>query len=145
MKKDIEILLVDDNPDDVELTREALSASKIQVNLNVVGDGVEAMKYLLKEGEFSDAPKPSMIFLDLNMPRMDGREVLQQLKSHEELKHIPVVILTTSDDEEDILQSYNLHANCYVRKPVDLAQLGKVVQAIDQFWFTVVELPPYLR
>ncbi|MDR3615249.1 MAG: response regulator [Candidatus Obscuribacterales bacterium] len=143
MAKNIDILLVDDNEDDVDLTIEALTASKIHVNsLNVVADGVEAMAYLKHEGKYKDAVKPSLIFLDLNMPRKNGREVLQEIKADENLKTIPVVILTTSDDEVDVIQSYNLHANCYVRKPVDLNELIKVVKAIDTFWFTVVELPP---
>lgn len=139
----IDILLVDDNDDDVALTKEALSQSKIHMtSLNVVGDGEQAMQYLRKEGKYKDAVRPSVIFLDLNMPRKDGREVLEELKADAELKTIPVVILTTSDDEQDILLSYNLYANCYVRKPIDLEQLIKVVQAIDTFWFSVVELPP---
>ncbi len=143
MTKNIDILLVDDNQDDVDLTKEALIASKIHVNsLNVLSDGVEAMEYLRREGQYKNSIRPSVIFLDLNMPRKDGREVLQELKADDNLKNIPVVILTTSDDEGDVLQSYNLHANCYVRKPVDLSELIKVVQAIDTFWFSVVELPP---
>lgn len=143
MAKNIDILLVDDNEDDVDLTTEALTSSKIHVkSLNVVSDGIEAMAYLRREGKYKDAVKPSLIFLDLNMPRKNGREVLQEIKADENLKTIPVVILTTSDDEVDVVQSYNLHANCYVRKPVDLNELIKVVKAIDTFWFTVVELPP---
>lgn len=143
MTKNIDILLVDDNEDDIDLTKEALSSSKILVSsLNVVHDGIEAMEYLRQEGKYKDAIRPSVIFLDLNMPRKDGREVLEELKADASLKTIPVVILTTSDDDADILQSYNLHANCYVRKPVDLNELIKVVQAIDTFWFSVVELPP---
>lgn len=143
MARTIDILLVDDNPDDVELTREALAASKIHIDsLNVVSDGIEAMAYLKKEGAYADAGRPSVIFLDLNMPKKDGREVLTELKADADLQTIPVVILTTSDDEEDILRSYQLHANCYVRKPVDLAGLIKVVQTVQDFWFTVVELPP---
>ena len=138
----IDILLVDDNADDIELTTEALTASKIHIDsINVVQDGVEAMQYLRRQGKYKDAKRPSVIFLDLNMPKMDGREVLAEMKADADLRCVPVVILTTSDDEEDVLQSYKLHANCYVRKPVDLAGLIKVVQAIDSFWFTVVELP----
>jgi two-component system response regulator len=141
--RDIDILLIDDNDDDVALTREALSQSKIHMSsLNVVSDGEEGMLYLRKQGKYKDAVRPSVIFLDLNMPKKDGREVLEELKADAELKTIPVVILTTSDDEQDILLSYNLYANCYVRKPIDLEQLIKVVQAIDTFWFSVVELPP---
>ncbi len=143
MPKDIDILLVDDNPDDIELTREALASSKIHISsLNVLYDGLEALAYLRREGKYADAKVPSVIFLDLNMPKKDGREVLQEIKADAALKTIPVVILTTSDDEQDVLQSYNLHANCYVRKPVNLGELIKVVQAIDTFWFSVVELPP---
>jgi two-component system, chemotaxis family, response regulator Rcp1 len=141
--KTIDILLVDDNPDDVELTKEALIASKIHIDsLNVLPDGVEAMAYLRKESRYKDATRPSVIFLDLNMPKKDGREVLREMKADAELKTIPIVILTTSEDEEDVIRSYELHANCYVRKPVDLSALVKVVQAVDSFWFTVVELPP---
>ncbi len=143
MRKDIDILLVDDNPDDIELTREALESSKIHISsLNILYDGIEALSYLRREGKYADAKVPSVIFLDLNMPKKDGREVLQEIKADPALKTIPVVILTTSDDEQDVLQSYNLHANCYVRKPVNLRELIKVVQAIDTFWFSVVELPP---
>jgi two-component system response regulator len=141
--KTIDILLVDDNPDDVELTKEALIASKIHIDsLNVLPDGVEAMAYLRKEGRYTNATRPSVIFLDLNMPKKDGREVLREIKADDELKTVPIVILTTSEDEEDVIRSYELHANCYVRKPVDLSALVKVVQAVDSFWFTVVELPP---
>jgi two-component system, chemotaxis family, response regulator Rcp1 len=140
--KSIDILLVDDNPDDIELTREALAASKIHIDsINSVGDGFEAMKYLRREGNYANAPRPSVIFLDLNMPRKDGRQVLAEIKEDENFRCLPVVILTTSDDEEDVLRSYQLHANCYVKKPVDLAGLVKVVCAIDSFWFTVVEYP----
>jgi two-component system, chemotaxis family, response regulator Rcp1 len=143
LAKNIDILLVDDNEDDVDLTTEAMISSKIHVNsLNVVADGIEAMAYLRREGIYRGAVKPSLIFLDLNMPRKNGREVLQEIKADENLKAIPVVILTTSEDEVDVIQSYNLHANCYVRKPVDLTELIKVVKAIDTFWFTIVELPP---
>ena len=142
MVNTIDILLVDDNPDDIELTKEALEASKIHISsINVVNDGIQAMAYLKHEGEYQNSKRPSVIFLDLNMPLKDGREVLEEIKGDPGLRTIPVVVLTTSDDEEDVLQSYKLHANCYVRKPVDLAGLIKVVQAIDSFWFTVVELP----
>jgi CheY-like chemotaxis protein len=142
MPKNINVLLVDDNEDDVELTKSALKESKIVMdNLNVVTDGIEAMAYLRNEGEYKDAQRPSVIFLDLNMPRKDGREVLAEIKADEKLKSIPVVVLTTSDDEKDVLESYNLHANCYVRKPVSLGELVKVVKAIDTFWFNVVEYP----
>jgi chemotaxis family two-component system response regulator Rcp1 len=137
----INILLVDDNPDDVELTLEALSETKLANRISVAQDGVEALAFLRREGKYADAPRPSLILLDLNMPRKDGREVLQEIKKDESLALIPVVILTTSQAEEDIMQSYELHANCYISKPVDMKQFLKVVQTIDQFWFAIVSLP----
>ena len=138
----LEVLLVEDDPADIELTREALADSKLMTKLHVVGDGIEAMNFLRKTGKYADAAKPDLILLDLNMPRKDGREVLQELNGDEELRSIPVVVLTTSGAEEDILRSYNLGANCFVTKPVGLEQFMKVVDAIDSFWFTVVKLPP---
>jgi len=138
----INILLVDDSEDDVELTMAALKKTKLANNVSVVADGIEALKYLRREGEYKDAQMPSLIFLDLNMPRKDGREVLAELKQDPSLRQIPVVILTTSEAEQDILTSYDIGANCYVSKPVDLSQLIKVVQTIDDFWFGVVQLPP---
>lgn len=140
--KGIEILLVEDNPGDVRLTKEALRDGKILNNLNVVTDGVEAMAFLRREGDYADAPRPELILLDLNLPRKDGREVLAEIKRDEELKRIPVVILTSSAAEQDIIKSYNLHANCYVTKPVDLDQFIGVVKSIEHFWLKVVKLPP---
>ena len=140
--KPIEILLVEDNPGDARLTREALSVSKVRNNLHRASDGEEAMRFLRHEGAFADVPTPDLVLLDLNLPRRDGREVLEDIKNDPILKHIPVVILTSSQAEEDILRSYRLHANCFITKPVDLEQLTKVVQGIEQFWFTLVKLPP---
>lgn len=137
----IDILLVDDNFDDVELTLEALSDTKLANRIAVVEDGVEALAYLRKEGQYAKAITPSLTLLDLNMPRKDGREVLQEIKQDEFLATIPVVILTTSQAEEDIVRSYQLHANCFISKPVDLKQFLKVVQTIDEFWFAIVTLP----
>ena len=137
----LQILLVEDDPGDVELTRESLSDSKLAINISVAGDGVEAMAFLRKEGEYSTAVTPDLILLDLNMPRKDGREVLAEIKADDSLKMIPVVILTTSSAETDIVKSYDLGANCYVTKPVGFDQFAKVVEAIEGFWFTVVKLP----
>ena len=137
----IEILLVEDSPGDVRLTREALRDAKVQNNLHVVLDGIEAMKFLGRDGVHADAPRPDLILLDLNLPRMSGREVLEQIKLDGSLKSIPVVILTTSAAEEDIIRSYQLHANCYITKPVDLEQFIKVVKTIDNFWLAIVKLP----
>ena len=138
----VEILLVEDNPGDERLTREALKEGKVYSNLHWVKDGVEAMEFLRRQGKFADVPRPDIILLDLNLPKKDGREVLQDIKNDEKLKRIPVVILTTSKAEEDVLKSYNLHANCYVTKPVDLEKFMVVVKSIDVFWLTVVTLPP---
>jgi CheY-like chemotaxis protein len=138
----VEILLVEDNPGDERLTREALKEGKVYSNLHWVKDGVEAMEFLRREGRFADAPRPDIILLDLNLPKKDGREVLQDIKNDEVLKRIPVVVLTTSKAEEDVLRTYNLHANCYVTKPVDLEKFIVVVKSIDVFWLTVVTLPP---
>ncbi|MFQ6132216.1 MAG: response regulator [Armatimonadota bacterium] len=138
----IEILLVEDNPGDVRLTQEGLKQGKICNHLSVVADGEEALAFLRREGEYADAARPDLILLDLNMPRKDGREVLAEVKADEALRHIPVVVLTTSDAEKDILRSYDLHANCYITKPVDLDQFLEVVKAIDDFWLSVVKLPP---
>ena len=140
--KPIEILLVEDNAADVRLTREAFDDAKVLNNLNVVGDGVEAMAYMRREGKYGDATRPDLVLLDLNMPRKDGREVLAEVKADPDLMRIPVVILTVSKAEEDVLKSYNLHANCYISKPVNLAQFLKVVESIESFWLTIVELPP---
>jgi chemotaxis family two-component system response regulator Rcp1 len=138
----VHILLVDDDPADVRLTLEALREHKVYCETAIASDGVEALAYLHREGPYADAVRPDIILLDLNMPRKDGREVLQEIKADPHLRAIPVVVLTTSQADRDILQSYNLGANCYITKPVDLSQLTTIVQAIDNFWFTVVKLPP---
>ncbi len=138
----LEILMVEDDPADVELTEEALQDSKLLTRLHVVEDGIEAMEYLLMKGKYAHACRPDLIILDLNLPRKNGREVLQELKRDKSLKSIPVVVLSTSNAEEDILRSYNLGANCFITKPVGLEQFAKVVESIDSFWFTVVKLPP---
>lgn len=139
--KVVEVLLVEDDPGDVLMTREAFEDHKLANNLSVVSDGVSAMQFLRKEGEHAGAPTPDLVLLDLNLPRMDGREVLAELKSDETLRHIPVVVLTTSEAEEDVLRSYALHANAYVTKPVDFDRFIEVVRQIDDFFVTVVRLP----
>ncbi len=138
----IEILLVEDNPGDVQLTQIALEDSKISVNLSVAADGVEAIAFLRKQENYTQVPTPDLILLDLNLPRKDGREVLAEIKADQILKRIPVVVLTTSGAEEDVLRAYNLCANCYIKKPVDFDQFVKIVHSIESFWFTVVKLPP---
>jgi len=138
----IEILLVEDNPGDVRLTQEALRDSKLHNRLSVVEDGVEALSFLKREGHYAESPRPDIILLDLNLPRKSGREVLEEIKQDEVLKRIPVVVLTTSEDERDVMASYNLHANCYITKPVDLSQFITIVRNIKEFWFTIVRLPP---
>jgi chemotaxis family two-component system response regulator Rcp1 len=138
----IEILLVEDNAGDVRLAREGLRECKLLNNLSVADDGVQALAFLRREGEYERSPRPDLIMLDLNLPRKDGREVLKEIKEDDLLKCIPVVILTTSKAEEDILKSYSLHANCYVTKPLAIEQFINVVQAIETFWFTIVKLPP---
>jgi two-component system, chemotaxis family, response regulator Rcp1 len=140
--KAVQILMVEDNPDDIELTIEALKDAKVGNILEVARDGVEAMAFLKREGKFQHAARPDLILLDLNMTRKDGREVLREIKTHPDLKRIPVVILTTSQAEEDILGTYDLHANCYITKPVDFDRFLKVVRSIEDFWLTVVKLPP---
>ena len=137
----IEILLVEDSPGDVTLTIEALRDAKVANNLPVARDGEEALRFLRQEAEFADRPRPDLILLDLNMPRKDGREVLADMKADDELKRIPVVVLTTSQSEDDVAAVYNLSANCYVAKPVDLDQFLGVVRAIDDFWLSLVKLP----
>ena len=137
----IELLLVEDNPGDVDLTIEALKDAKVYNSLHVAVDGVEAMAFLRREEKYADSPTPDLILLDLNMPRKDGREVLAEIKADPHLRRIPVVILTTSEAEQDILKTYDLHANCYITKPVDLDQFIKVVQTIKDFWLTIVKLP----
>lgn len=139
--KPVEILLVEDNPADVRLMKEGLKDAKMRNNLHVVEDGVNAMAYLRREGNYSNAVSPDIVLLDLNLPKKSGIEVLQEIKGDENLKKIPVVILTTSKSEEDIVKSYNLHANCYITKPVDLDQFMKVVKTTEDFWLTIVKLP----
>jgi two-component system, chemotaxis family, response regulator Rcp1 len=137
----IEILLVEDNPGDVRLTIEGLNEGKVRNNLSVAKDGVEALAFLRREGQFSSAVRPDLILLDLNLPRKDGREVLSEIKADPDLKTIPVVVLTTSRAEQDVLNSYQLQANCYITKPVDLEQFITVVRSIEDFWLTIVTLP----
>ncbi|MGC3976386.1 MAG: response regulator [Nitrospira sp.] len=139
--KPIEILLVEDNPGDVRLTIEALKEAKVINHLTVVKDGMEALAFLRRQGSYTAAPRPHLIVLDLNLPRKDGREVLAVIKADDNLKRIPVVVLTTSQDEQDVLKSYNLHANCYITKPVDLDQFVRVVRSIEDFWLGIVVLP----
>ena len=141
MGKPVEVLLVEDNPGDVRLTLEALKDGKVNNHLSVVGDGVEALAFLRREEKYADAPRPDLVLLDLNLPKKDGRDVLAEIKKDEDLKRIPVVVLTTSKAEEDILKTYDLHANCYVTKPVDFDQFVMVVKSVEDFWFTVVKLP----
>lgn len=141
MTRPIEVLLVEDNPGDVRLTREALKEGKVHNNLHVAPDGVEALAFLRREGRYADAVRPDLILLDLNLPRKGGREVLEEIKGDPALRHIPVVILTSSSAEQDIARAYDLHANCYISKPVDLDQFITVVKSIEDFWFTVVKLP----
>jgi two-component system, chemotaxis family, response regulator Rcp1 len=138
----IEILLVEDNPGDVRLTIEAMREGRVCNRISVAQDGIEALQFLRREGPYWDAPRPDLILLDLNMPRKDGREVLAEIKEDQDLKRIPVVILTTSEAEQDIVRTYDLHANCYVTKPVDLGQFLRVVRLIEDFWLSVVRLPP---
>ena len=137
----IDILLVEDNPGDARLAVEALKESKLKNNMFVVNDGEEAMDFLRKNGKYEKVPRPDLILLDLNLPKKDGREVLEEIKTDPDLKRIPVVILTISKAEEDILTSYNLHANCFITKPIDLHQFMKVVKSIEDFWLTIVKLP----
>ncbi len=137
----VEILLVEDNPGDVRLTREALKEGKVLNNLSVAVDGEEALAFLRRQTIYAEAPRPDLILLDLNLPRKDGRQVLAEIKADEQLKRIPVVILTSSSAEEDILRTYDLHANCYITKPVDFDQFVAVVRSIEDFWLTMVKLP----
>lgn len=138
----IEILLVEDNEGDVQLTREALDRAKVRNNLHVANDGVEAMDFLRRRNGHASAPRPDLVLLDLNLPNMDGREVLQEMKSDPNLKTIPVVVITSSEAEQDIVRTYSLSANCYVTKPLDLSQFMHVVQSISEFWLQIVKLPP---
>jgi CheY-like chemotaxis protein len=137
-----EILLVEDNPGDARLTRETWKESKLLNHLSVVADGAEAMAFLRREGRHANAAHPDLILLDLNLPKKDGRQVLAEIKADEQLRRIPVVILTTSNAEQDILKTYQLHANCYITKPIGLEQFSSVVKALAEFWFTIVKLPP---
>jgi CheY-like chemotaxis protein len=139
--KSINILLVEDNPGDVRLTIEVLKDNRIVNKLSLAGDGEEALKYLRKEKGYENVTKPDLILLDLNLPKIDGRQVLAEIKNDEKLKRIPVIVLTTSKSEEDILKMYNLHANCYITKPIDLKQFMKVIKTIEEFWLTIVKLP----
>ncbi len=140
--KPIEILLIEDNPGDMRLTLEALKEGKVLNHLSVVGDGIEAMAFLRRTGRYASAPRPDLIMLDLNLPKKDGREVLALIKADEKLRRIPIIVLTTSEAEEDILRAYNLNANCYITKPVDLDQFIRVIRSIQDFWLTIVKLPP---
>jgi len=140
--KHIEILLVEDNPGDVRLAVEAFKEGKVSNRMSVVEDGIDAIAFLKKEGKFANAPRPDLILLDLNLPKKDGREVLEEIKADKSLRRIPVVILTTSNSEEDILRAYNLNGNCYITKPVDLEKFFYVVKSIENFWLSLVTLPP---
>ncbi len=146
MKRDegrpVEILLVEDSPSDAELTVEALHDARVHNHLNVVEDGVQAIAFLRQQGRYGQAPRPDLIMLDLNLPRKDGREVLAEIKTDESLKAIPVVVLTTSHADQDVLQAYHLHANCYITKPIDFEQFLEVVRSIESFWLLAVTLPP---
>ena len=137
----IEILLVEDNPGDVRLTQEALKEGKVRNHLSVVDDGAKAVDFLFRRGPYAGAPRPDLILLDLNLPKMDGREVLRQIKAEPALRSIPIVVLTTSQADEDVVKAYDLHVNCYITKPIDLPQFLNVVKAIEDFWLTIVKLP----
>ncbi|MCH8108658.1 MAG: response regulator [Chloroflexi bacterium] len=141
LSRPVEILLVEDNPGDVRLTEEAFKEGKLSNNLSVAGDGVEALAFLRQEGEYASSPRPDLILLDLNLPLKSGHEVLREIKSDPAIRRIPVIILTTSSAEQDILSTYDLHANCHITKPVDLNQFIKIIQSIESFWLSIVELP----
>ena len=141
-REPVEILLAEDNPGDVKLTRKALEKGRLANNLHVVNDGVETMEFLRGEGEYEGRPRPDLVLLDLNMPRKDGREVLEEIKEHRKLKRIPVVVLTSSEAEEDVIRSYDLHANAYLTKPADFDGFIDVVGTLEEFWLQVVKLPP---
>jgi chemotaxis family two-component system response regulator Rcp1 len=141
MMSSIDILIVEDNEGDARLIKEVFNENKLSNSLYFVKDGVEAMDFLHRKGKYKGVPQPDLIILDLNLPKKDGREVLAEIKSDDKIKHIPVVIMTISQAEEDIFKSYNLHANCFVTKPIDLGQFTKVVKSIENFWFSVVKLP----
>lgn len=138
----IEILLVEDNLGDIRLTTEAFKEGKLLNHITVMRDGSEALAYLRRQANYTDAIRPDLILLDLNLPKKDGRAVLAEIKADEELKHIPVIVLTTSEAEQDILRSYQLHANCYITKPVDMEQFMKVIKYVEGYWFSIVRLPP---
>ena len=138
----VDILLVEDNPGDVRLTKEALKDAKVLNEIYIAKDGVEALEFLHRKGKFSNVPLPDLILLDLNLPKKDGREVLAEIKEDPILKHIPVVVLTTSKADEDIIKTYNLHANAYITKPVDLNRFAEIIHVLNEFWFTIVKLPP---
>lgn len=140
-KRPVHILLIEDNPGDVRLTQEAFKEGQMDITMSVVMDGVEAVKFLKQEDEYAESPVPDLILLDLNLPKMDGREVLEVIKSSEALKRIPVVVLTTSNAEQDILKSYNLHVNCYINKPVDFDKFFDIIQKIEDFWLSTAVLP----
>lgn len=142
MNKAIDILLVEDNPADIRLTMEAFKEGKFLSKFNVVTDGEEAINYLQKKGKYGNAIRPDLILLDINLPKKDGKEVLLEIKNDENLKSIPVIILTTSKSEEDVLKTYNLHANCFITKPVELDKFIEVAKSIEDFWLTIVKLPP---
>jgi len=139
--KPAQVLLVEDNEDDVELTLEALKNSRLRMNVHVVPDGVEAMKFLRFQGEYEGEPRPDMVLLDLNLPKMDGREVLKEIREDDDLTDLPVVVLTTSQDEEDICKMYKMHANCFISKPVDFLQFTEIIKQIEGFWLQLVKLP----
>jgi len=138
----VDILLVEDNPGDIRLTKEALKDAKVMNEIFVAKDGVEAIEFLRRKGRFSNVPLPDLILLDLNLPKKDGRQVLAEIKEDPILKHIPVVVLTTSKADEDIVKTYNLHANAYITKPVDLNRFAEIIHVLNEFWFTIVKLPP---
>lgn len=139
--KIVDILLVEDNPGDIRLTQEAMKEAKLSNSLHVVRNGVQAMEFLHQEGEFAEAPRPDLVLLDLNLPRLSGREVLKRMKEHAQLRRIPVIVLSTSDAHRDVIESYDLHANCYINKPVDFDEFLRVVQSIECFWLQLVKLP----
>lgn len=143
MNSQFQVLLVEDNPADADLAREALEFHKLHVELSVVMDGIEAMNFLQQEGRYADAPRPDLIVLDLNLPKKDGRQVLAAIKTDDKLKRIPVVVLTSSEAEIDVVKSYDLGANCYITKPLDLKAFQYIVRAVNDFWFTIAKLPPH--
>jgi len=143
LAKPIEVLLVEDNAGDIRLTKEAFEEGKVRLNLSVVRDGVEAIAFLRKEGNFAGTARPDLVLLDLNLPKKDGREVLKDMKNDPQLLRIPVVVLTTSASDEDVLSTYGLHANCYITKPVDMDRFIEIVKVLEEFWFTIVKLPDH--